>query len=165
MGLSLELAEYTIINFWFVTIHQIISIAQILVQGFEGGEFALTGFTLKALKSYESSFEGLTVKRHLLHVVVYATVHILQIDRQISRAASYLTEVWRNYTSNKEELCSYGIALAACALAEQPIEKSPMPLEELTPRLQPESSARSEMIEELKTRIQRESGKESTKDC
>jgi len=78
----------------------------------------------------------------------YYIIHLfhIQIDRQIANATSYLIEVWANYTTNKEGLCSYGIALAAFALAEQPTDKS---------------VARSEMIMELKTRIQRESGKES----
>jgi len=50
-------------------------------------------------------------------------------------------DVWRNYSKNNEKLCSYGMALAAYALAGD------------------KSGVSKEILIELKSRIQSKTGK------
>ena len=63
------------------------------------------------------------------------------MDEGVEVATSYLVEVWRNYSRNNEKLCSYGMALAACALAGD------------------KSGVSEEILTQLKSRIQLGTGK------
>ena len=63
------------------------------------------------------------------------------MNRQVHNATSYLVDVWRNYSKNNEKLCSYGMALAAYALAGD------------------KSGVSKEILIELKSRIQSKTGK------
>ena len=61
------------------------------------------------------------------------------MDETVELSTSYLVEVWRNHSRNNEKLCSYGMALAACALAGS-------------------SNVTGEILTELKSRIQSRAG-------
>ena len=58
------------------------------------------------------------------------------MEEGVGVAANYLVEVWRNYSKNDEKLCSYGMALTACALAGD------------------KSGVSAEILMQLKSRIQ-----------
>ena len=64
------------------------------------------------------------------------------MDKPVDNANSYLVEMWRNQSRSSEKLCSYGMALAACALAAD------------------KSNASKEILAELKSRIQLAAGKD-----
>ena len=64
------------------------------------------------------------------------------MDEPVDNANSYLVEVWRNHSRNSEKVCSYGMALAACALAAD------------------KSNTSKEILAELKSRIQLAAGKD-----
>ena len=64
------------------------------------------------------------------------------MNKSVKDATNYLRDVWEKRDS--EELCSYGIALAACALALTPADSS---------------NVSHKMIKELKSRIQSGIGK------
>ena len=63
------------------------------------------------------------------------------MEEVVKLAAGYLVEVWSNYSKNDEKLCSYGMALAACALAGD------------------KSGVSAEILTQLKSRIQSGNGK------
>ena len=64
------------------------------------------------------------------------------MDEPVDNGNSYLVEVWRNHSRSGEKLCSYGMALAACALAADRNDVS------------------KEILAELKSRIQSTAGKD-----
>ena len=55
------------------------------------------------------------------------------MDKPVDNANNYLVEVWRDHS---EKLCSYGMALAACALAHNRSNVSEEILKELKSRIQ-----------------------------
>ena len=61
------------------------------------------------------------------------------MNKTVELATSYLVEVWRNHSRDNEKLCSYGMALAACALAGS-------------------NNVTGEILRELKSRIQSRAG-------
>ena len=113
-------------------------------QSFKGSKFAITGFTLRSIKKSVGYLKWSVVSITMIAITVTSYINFVMQNNSIYDASNYLLDTWRRYRDDGEELCSYGIALAAYALASSPAAASDLP---------------QQMLMELKSRIQQKTGK------
>ena len=104
----------------------------------------MTGFTLRSIKKSVGYLKWSVVSIAIVAITVTSYINFVMQNNSIHEASNYLLDTWRRYRDDGEELCSYGIALAAYALASSPAAASDLP---------------QQMLMELKSRIQQKTGK------